>query len=76
MLSAPLASNASPIPPSIKAIKAQIMNFKEYQTTVTRTFATGRAYEQNSTNYAMELCGEVGEVRPYQEGGISWPQFK
>ncbi|WP_242488112.1 hypothetical protein [Bacillus sp. TH13] len=38
------------------------MNFKEYQTAVTRTFATGRTYEQNPTNYAMELCGEVGEV--------------
>ncbi|MDA2655873.1 nucleoside triphosphate pyrophosphohydrolase family protein [Bacillus cereus] len=38
------------------------MNFKEYQTAVTRTFATGRTYEENATNYAMGLCGEAGEV--------------
>lgn len=57
MLSAPLVSNIAPVPPSIKAIKAQIRNFKEYQTAVTRTFATGRTYEQNPTNYAMELYG-------------------
>lgn len=57
MLSAPLASNTAPVPPSIKAIKAQIRNFKEYQTAVPRTFATGRTYEQNPTNYAMELYG-------------------
>lgn len=38
------------------------MNFKEYQTAVTRTFAAGRTYEQNATNYAMGLCGEAGEV--------------
>lgn len=57
MLSAPLASNTDPIPPSIKAIKAQIRNFKEYQTAVTRTFAIERTYKQNPTNYAMELDG-------------------
>lgn len=38
------------------------MNFKEYQTAVTRTFAAERTYEQNATNYAMGLCGEAGEV--------------
>jgi NTP pyrophosphatase (non-canonical NTP hydrolase) len=38
------------------------MNFKDYQTAVTRTFAAGRTYEQNATNYAMGLCGEAGEV--------------
>ncbi|HDR8476328.1 TPA: nucleoside triphosphate pyrophosphohydrolase family protein [Bacillus cereus] len=38
------------------------MNFKEYQTAVTRTFAAERTYEQNAINYAMGLCGEAGEV--------------
>lgn len=39
------------------------MNFKEYQTAVTRTFATGRTYEENATNYAMGLCGEAEKLR-------------
>lgn len=38
------------------------MNFKEYQTAVTRTIPKGRTYEQNASNFAMGLAGEVGEV--------------